>query len=110
MRGYALVRDSLNDLPMLFTLISLLPTAGKRLASAKYVFFTGAAIKIAVSFDQFRCLCADLAVVRFCTFCFEGLLLVKHSLQPRFAIILTYSLSVDRSWSLKLKVSYNIIL
>ena len=78
---------------MLLTLISLLPTAGgKRLATAKYVFFIGVAIKVARSFNEFRCLCADLAVVRFCTFCFEGLLLVKHSLQPRFAMILTYSL------------------
>ena len=63
---------------MLFTFISLLPTAGKRLTTAKYVFFIGAAIKIAVSFSEFQCLCADLAVVRFCTFCFEGLLIIKQ--------------------------------
>ena len=34
-------------------------TAGKGLTTAKYVFFIGAAIKIAVSFSEFHCLCAD---------------------------------------------------
>ena len=34
-------------------------TAGKKLTTAKYVSFISAAVKIAASFKEFQCLCAD---------------------------------------------------